>query len=693
MSLNTTPKSDSGSPSLPSRLASALVGGGFAWLAASNIAVAAPFALFIALAVAAIGLAAPKVLLLPAAAVLVPSYRLGKYLSGEAYRGFARGLLNFLIGLPASIAAAVSTATYVGWAHDLSLLIWFPAACVAFLATLFIIEPAAFLYILKPTGDGLEKLWKATRELATKHAKPFFQGLVDAARKLPGSNSLWTWVENKEKGAQWVDGFVGFLTAVGVLGFTSLTAYTVFHFAAPYAALISSGWVMTGIAGFAAGVVAIAIVGVLFQLLDKGQTPFAATALTGAGVYAALPLSKALGLGLAGTIGVGAVEFVLGLAYVYPAVHGILKSGLIKTIIEGVRKLVEKTYREQDADYRKFVGTVLTPVCALISGGLAFWALSFYGLPLLVVAPAVLLVTFLTYVGVGEGYDDFESALTCGGILSAATGFALWFFFAAAVSPWFFYPLAVIAIAFTFAVIVPVIYLGVRAVAFPIAKPVGSALGAVNKKAYNATREVCKWWNTSVIDKTYTDETSAYAKGFVHVFNLAVVGLGVWKALPLTAGWLGMPGWLVTSGLVASAGLLYLLVGRALEKTGPIAAGFAVALGTFSAGIWALYQVAPSHWWLAAIVSAAATSAIFYVVTPAVLLVIKKLLGWLVEPLGTHVLTPVFEFAWKRFEFVWNAFLVVAKFVNTWLLTPALQFVAAIIKAIGDVWSSMFGRK
>ncbi len=693
MSLNTTPKSDSGSASLPTRLISALLGGGFAFMAASYFT-AGLLPIIAAVLVAVIGLVAPKWLLLPVAGVVVPTYKLGKYLSKEAYRGFMRGILNFFIGVPSAIGAAVATATYVGWAHNLSLLIWFPACCIAFLVTFFILEPAAYLYILKPTGDGLEKLWNKTRDLAKAYAKPFFQGLVNIVRNLPGSNGLWTWVENKEKGAQWVDGFVGVVTGLGVLGLTCGTAYTVFNFVEPYAALVATGWLMTGITGFAAGVAAIAVVGVLFQLLDKGELPFAATALTGAGVYALLPVSAAFGFGLPATIGVGALEFVLGLAYVYPAVHGILKSGLIKTILEGVRKLVEKTYDEKDADYRKFFAGIVTPVIALISGGLAFWALAFYGLPLVVILPVAALCALITYLGTGEAFDDLPTTIGVGVVLSLATGFGLWYFFADAFSAWVFWPAAVLAVAFTFTVLLTSIYLGFRAITFPVAKPIGGALDSAHKSAYKAARDLTKWWDNKVIDKTYTEyKSDDYSKGVLHVFNLAVLALGVWQALPLVNGWHGLPTWLITTGLCVSAGLVYLLVGRILLSAGTIAIGFAVGLGTFASGTWALYQIAPDQWWLAAVVSAAATSAIFYVVTPAVLLVIRTLLGWLIEPVGKYALTPVYDFAWARFEFVWDAFLVVAKFVNTWLIMPIVRVFAAFAKAIADAWNSLTGRK
>jgi len=600
-----------------------VLGGGFAYLATSYFA-AGNLAYIVAALVALVGLIAPKWLLLPIAGILVPTYKLGKYLTKEAYSGIFRGIINFLIGLPSAIAASVATATYVGWAHNLSLLVWFPAACVAFLVTLFILAPAAFLYILKPTGDGLEKLWNKTRDIAKKYAKPFFQGVVDLVRNLPGSGKLWAWVENKEKGAQWVDGFVGFVTAIGVLALTSGTAYAVFHFVEPHAALVATGWLVTGLTWFAAGVAAIAVVGVLFQLLDKGELPFAATALTAGGVYSLLPISQALGFGLPVTIAVAVAEFVIGLAYVYPAVHGLLKSGLIKTIIEGVRKLVEKTYDEKDVDFKKFFAGLVTPVCALISGGLAFWALAFYGLPLILIAPVALLVGFISYVGVGEAFDDFPTTVGVGGVLSLATGFGLWYFFDGLVSAWIFWPAVVVAVAFTFSVLLTSLYLGFRYITIGIAKPVGGTLDSIHTAAYKATRDLTKWWDDKVIDKAYTTTHNTkednYSKGALHVFNLAVLGLGVLNALPLVNGWNGLPFWLTTSLLALSGALVYLLVGRILLSAGTIAIGFAVAIGTFASGTWALYLLAPEQWWLAAVVSASVTSAIFYVVTPAVLM-------------------------------------------------------------------------
>jgi len=680
-----------GKPSLPTRLISAVLGSGIAYMAAAHF-FALPFAIAAAVLVAAVGLIAPKWLLLPIAATVVPLYRAGKALSKEAYSGLIRGIFNGMLGLASSIGAAVFTATYLGWAQNLTVLLWFPACCIAFVVTFFILEPLAFLYVLKPIGDGLDWLWKQTREITKKYAKPVFSGIVNAAKLLPGSSSLWAWVENKEKGAQWVDGFMGFVTGVGVLGLTGTISYLVFNTVEPYAALVATGWIMTGLTWAAAGVVAIAMIGVLYQLLDKGEIPFVATALTAGAVYAAWPLTAALGFGLVGTIAIAAAQFVLGVAYVYPAVHGLLKTGLIKAILDGVKELVKKTYDEQDKDYRKFFAQIVTPVCALISGGLAYWALAFYGLPLVVVAPVALIVAFIGYAGIGEAFDDFPTTIATGGVLSVASGFGLWWAYGDAVNAYVLWPSLVLAVAAIFTVVLPLLYLGFRFVTSPIAKPAGESLGALNEKAYKAVRSLSKWWDTNVINKTYEDR-SDYRDGFLHVFNVAVLALGVWQALPLAAGLFGLPGWATLSILGVSAALVYLILGRILLSVGVGAVGIAIGLGTFASSAWYLYQLATAQWWLAAIVAASFASVVMYVVAPVILLAVKALLGWLITPVGKTVLGSVYTWSWARFEVVWDAFVAVAKVVNDWVFQPFVRLIGAFFNAIAEAWNSMFGKR
>jgi hypothetical protein len=677
--------------SLPTRFISAVAGGGLAYLAASYFFAALPIALAAAALVALVGLIAPKWLLLPVAGIVVPTYRLGKYLSGKAYHGLFPGIFNAMLGLASSIGAAMATATYVGWANGLSVLLWFPACCIAFVVTLFIIEPAVYLGILKPVCDGLEKLWDATRDFLKKYAKDLFGGIVNAAKLLPGSSSLWAWVENKEKGAQWVDGFMGFVTVVGSIGLTGTVAYSVFHFVAPFAAILGVSWLVTGATWFAAGVVAIAVIGVLYQLIDKGELPFVATALSGAGVYALQPVIASFGFGLVGTVAISAVGFVLALAYVYPAVHGLLKTGLIKAILDGVKTLVRNTYDDKDADYRKFFAHVVTPVVALTAGGVAFWALSFYGLPIALVLAVAGVTAFTTYAGVGEAFDDFPTTIATGGMLSLAVGAGSWYFFAEGANGYILWPSLVATVAVTFAVILPLIYQAIRFVTHPIAKPVGTFLGDLNKKAYTAVRDLTKWWDKSVIEKTYEDR-SDYKGAFLHTFNAVVLGLGVWQALPLTAGFLGLPSWAIIAGLAVSAYLVYMVLGRILLSVGVGAVGIAVGVASFAGITWSLYQADPSKWYLAAIVAASFASAIAYVVTPVVLLAVKALLGWAINGIG-FVLGKVYDFLWARFEVVADAFVSVCKFVNNWLFMPFIRLIGGLINAIVDVWNSMFGRK
>lgn len=553
--------------------------------------------------------------------------------------------------------------------------------------------------LLKPTWEQLEKFFKASRAYLKANAKDFFGGIVNIAKKLPASTALWNFVDNKEKGAQWPSTFLGICTGFGVVGLAATVAYLVYGLLVPFVpAALLWGWAAPAAAGFVAGVAAIVIVGLLIQLIEFAETYFVATALSAAAIYAGFGLTAAgvaaLGLPAFAVWGAVVVEFLLGVAYLYPGVHALLKTGIIRSILDGVKWLLENTYGEKDKDFRKFFHHVAAIAGGVISGGLVFWAFAFYGVFPLYVSIAAALISMVTgYIASVDGLEDGPGTVLIGLLAAGATGFGTyWFAPHESVPTWLFWTALVIQVAFAFCIVVPALYQLFKLVTNGwLAKPAGATLESWHTSIKKQLRSLKDWWNEKVIKKSYDDKTE-YKDLFLHMFNAGVLAVAVWKAIPLTAGLWGLPGWATTTLLVISAYAVYNIVGKILIEGGPAVAGFALGIGAFAKVGWELYQLDHSYWWLAVMVASTVASVLTYVVLPVVYIVIKAianpLLGW-----SRFLWVGLFEFVWGSFEWLWKGFWSVYKVVHVNIVMPVVHFFGGILKAIKEVWDSFRGAR
>ncbi len=702
----------SGSPSVATRLACALLGGGLAYLTASSF-VTGGLVLLITAAIALLALAIPQALLVPIALVGVPIWNTGKYLSGEAYRGFARGIVNFPLGLAAAGAAALGTGYGLGWALSVSLLIWIPASVAAAAAAFFILEPAFFLYILKPTCEGLEKLFKRTYEWAKTYGKPFFQGVVDVAKKLPGSERLWSYASDEEKGAQWVTPVSCFISGFGTIAVAWTLTVLLFNamlplvggFTLPLIGVAISGVTLNIICGFASGVLAIALLGIAIQLLETSRLPASAIAISGAATYFSWPLLARNGFGVLVTTGLAVVTFTLFLAYVYPALHALFKSGFVKTILEGVKQLCKTTYKDDNKEYEKYFGQLCVIVGSFVSAGLTAWGLAYLGVfPIVVIVLASLVAAIFTYLSAGKGWADFDSVAGAFGFVTFALGFAAWHYLSDGVSGWVFWPLLAVGALLNFTVVLTLLYVGFRKLTISKSKAVGEKLEAWQQAAYAKAKVWADWYNKKFLEPTFDErdpydkdnpkrpEITSYAKGFVHLANLAVIAVGVWQAWPLLGGFWILPAWLVISSLVLLAVLIYIILGQLLRENG--IPGFAIALGlvAFAHGTWSLYSVRPDEWWLDAIVSFCFTFVLCFIALPVAYVAFKFVTSRVLTPLGP-VLDRIHQFAWRQFEIVWKVLKAIGRWINTNILGWFFVLVASVWNGIRETWERLTGGK
>ena len=585
-----------------------------------------------------------KWLLAPIAVPSVLLYKLGKKLSGEAYKGFARGLVNGLIGFALAGLVAFLTAIFVGWTHEYTVLLWFPASCLAWLGTMFIAWPAAFLYIVDPLYDVLHKFLNWTDKIAKEQGKPFFEGLINLVSILPGSGALWNFVNDKNvedgkprKGV-WVKGLVGGIAALGAIALAGASGYCAYLFVAPLIpATLAWGYGTIAIAGLAAFLAFWIPVRILYQLLDHAELNFAAPALTAAATYAGAGYIAAgvasLGLAPVFVWPALALTFIVGIAYIYPGFHALLKSGLVKAILDGIKNLVEMAYDDDDADYRKFFGHVVTIPASLAVGALAFIALAFYGIiPAAVGYAVAAVVALVSYLGFGEVLKDRQGSVLVGLVSSAAVGVTAYFAPHAAIPGWAFWTGLVVLVVATFLVAYPAVYGIIRLLTRSwLAKPAGGALDSIHNGATKVADRVQSWWDKKVIDRSY-DDNSEYRDFFMHATNAAVLGLGIWQALPLFTAWVALPAWAIIAILAVLGFIVYMILGRILLGTGPIAFGFAVSAALFGHTAYNLYLLAPEKWWLAGLIGITAASVCFTVVAPAVMAIVRVPANILLRP-------------------------------------------------------------
>lgn len=654
------------------------------------------------------------------ALVCVPPWRLGEFLSGKAYKGIIKAIFNGLIGVTAATTAAVYSFSVLplllGWS---SLLFLIPASFATWLITMFIAYPALYLGVLDPFFRLVDKIHDWTRDLAKNHIAPILGSTVNALKVLPGSRALWDFVEDKNlpegqaKKGTWVSGFMQFVTVLGVLYVGGTIAWNVYHFLLPITEALASGslpsflfptYVGIFAAGFGAATAAAFVVALTFHTLDKAELNFAAAALSALAIWKAFPLTASLvgSFGLVGTVGAVALELVVGIAYLYPAVHSVLKSGLMKSILDGVKWLFENTYDAKDTNaageslgYRKFWGHVVTIVSSLIAGGISFYVFSVFGLlPVPVIALVALVTAVVSYLTAGEILEGDMAAVGSGVVSAAGAGW-----YAYSVTPlagWTFYTVVGASVVLTFFVLYPLVHGFIRLLFGGVAKSAGEAMERTHEAAVKKARDLTRWWEKHVWDKAYEDKSSKYTEMFVHAINIVVLGVGVWQALPLVSGFWGLPGWASVAVVSVAGFLTYMLLGRAMLAGGTwIVGGLAALTATAQVG-WTLYNSNHDLWWAAIVVALTVGSFTFYVAAPAVLRVVRLI----AEPLLTSWLGPIlsgiYKFFWDKFEVIAEAFFKMVGWI--WKFVAPIfgwffSLIGGIFKAIADIWNSMFGRR
>jgi len=624
-----------------------------------------------------------------------------KFLSGKAYDGkWKDGLLAGLIGFALSCVAAVSAANF-GLSHGISFIWWGLASVGAFVYTGGIVWPLAFLGLFKPLWKFGDKLLDLTRSLAKNVTGPFFAGAASVARKIPGADALWAIVQDtpKVEGAKsrkrWAVGVCHGIVFIATLALTALVAYVSYNFLLSLVSvpLLNAYFVNQALAGLLALTAATFVMVPLYQMQDEGKESYVVAALSGAATWA-LATKTVLLAGIAGLGFYGAVAGIFALLFVYlvPGLIALASGGLVEALLRGWKNLLEAVYDdEKNQDFRKFYHNLMNIVVALLSGAVAFYVATLVHLPAVLVWVAVVASVLYSYVdALREVANKSAGNAIIGVTVSLACGVAGWFWLPAllGITGGALVAAVIGVVAVVGFIVHPLAYLLVRLLTSWAAAPVGTLLdnarvGATTlfKKVRDAVRSM---------QKKAFDDSTPYSGMFGHLLNVAVIGVAIWKALPLAMGFLSFGFW-VNTVLAVFVGInMFMLLGKLFHKWGAealaLGAGFVALL---SSAHWA-YGVSGGSIAATILVACTAASVAGGFVAPAVYLVLRPianlvLTGWLAPLLET-----CFNFMWDLFESFWRKFAVLYRGAAA-LVKPIFRFLARIAAPIIKVVASLVG--
>lgn len=650
-----------------------------------------------------------NVLAIIGAFTAMPLIEAGKWLSKRAYKGLGRAICYGIPGVGIACFASILTATYFGWDLEWNFFIWLAMTLAVWPFTFFIAWPAVALVFDNTIVKLYDKIFDWVGKLAKKELKEAVTGFVNCLKVLPGSGKLWGYVEDEEKGYKWVTAVVTFLSGAGFVGIAAYVAYTTYTCVLPYVTFTNPYFLSELTAGLIAALPTVLVAGIPLQILEKNSLHVSGLTISGATTYFLHPVT-ALGVsafGLPATLFGGAVPtacvvspvvFLLLAAYAYPAVHGILKSGLFAKLLKGVKYLIEQTYDEKDKEYQPFFTHVVNIAASLALGVLIvmFGSAVYDFIPGYAFLAVAAIATVVAYIGLGEWLEDGPGNVSVGLVTAALSGWCFHANFAESfgtVGLWT--SIGGVAIV-TFFFAVPFVYIALRFVTngIGLAKPVGKVLDDAHEEVTKLGEKVVRWWEKNVYKHTYNDD-SRYQTLFAHVSNLALLGLGAWQAVGLVTGW-AFPIWLtviIGLGFAFLAYLTYLILGKILNDFSSQVIGWGLSA---IAGLWVgygLFEANGDYWWLAVVLGLTVFSIASAIVFPLVYLVVKAIAnplftGWLTTPIEN-----TYNFFWKRFEGHWDRFVKIYKIVHENVFKPAFMWFAGILAAAKQAWDNFRGRR
>lgn len=630
------------------------------------------------------------------AAILMPFVEGKRKLAEKVYSGW-KGAFRRVLGVFLGIGAAIGTSNYLGWQLDWSWYAWVPVGLAAHLATYWYVWPLLYLFPINPVWKLVDAIYDVVQKFMKEHFESLTLGVLKVIRTIcVGSNKLWSPVIADQTKAI----FSLALVAIAYLSSFAGSAYLGWNTYELIIGLLPVAWTIVSIVLAVAGGLLVfgVLFGLLFQMLQYGKLPIVGITTGGAAVWALSSdlVGIATGLGASGyfVYAAHAVAFLAYVGYAFPLVNLLLSNGLWKRLYELVKPLVEKTYDEENRDYRKLFHHVINLAAMAGFGFGAYLVAGSIGLPLAAVVAVTALVAVCSYVGFFELIDHSAGNALLGGASAVAAAITVGNVYADA-GLLFGTTGAIVTGVTTFLVVgfvlFPLAYLTLRAIISGASASLGGGLDSLYTGVRKQFKKLVDKFET-VYENTYKDK-APYQELFLHVTNIAVAYAAFLGASFLTAG-MGAIGSTVVIALAVY--VTYCVFGKLLFKSGygtefvGAVTGLAVAVyvGTqaYSLGNPGLAMQA-----VCVLVGLVTWVLAFALLFPAAYLVSKYTVGFVLTPLLRGLLVKVYAFLWSGFDWFWRGVASALKVVNEFF-KPLWASIGRAMKRLSDAYGKVLDR-
>lgn len=524
---------------------------------------------------------------------------LGKQARNRTYNGLFPGLFTLPLALAFSIAAMITTKSYVGGDLGVGWYGWVPSAAFSGWFVGMFLWPFAYS-IADILGDALGHV---TRGLTETVVVP----VANALRKLPLASALWDTVDGTpepgKRDRKWFTrfleaatmavgtlaaGYVGYLSTVWTKGF--LSTNVVFDgwlgsTTEVLGSVFGDGWIIAGFLGF---VVARLVWQPLYDALNKGKTQGLTALWSGvAGYHAAV----FFGGSLLAQIGIGVAAFAVTAAWVFPALLLFFNEWLRK-FGEWIKPVVEQIYGADKDDLRLWFHHTVN---ILVAGGVGFGAYTLGSTllwPVYLTAPLVAVAALTSYLGVVYVLKHNGGNAIIGLLTSLAVGFVAYGVYGEHLG-WLGWLGGIIAGVFAAAIwglgLLPAVYALLKVTVGKFFTKAGEGLDKAHNAVFENVKSVYQKVFKKAQDATFNDKTE-FKPLFGQVSNVlfagAVLAAGFVYGLPHAGE--GLVYWLALSGTVLASFVSYLVGGKLAKHDGgePL-----IALLCIGAALWSGAEV------------------------------------------------------------------------------------------------------
>lgn len=620
-----------------------------------------------------------------------------KVLHRWSYNGVS-GIFSIIFSVFISFGAVVWSSHSLGWQQGYPAWYWIPGGLFAGWCTYAYIWPLIHLVVIRGLIKLSDLIWEALKFVGRDVYAPVTKFIADAARVLPGSQTLWDSFKERDR----FGNLLAIATAVGTLAFAVWTGLDVWGKAsAVIPSLVPSllvawtpTWVVSVLGAACGTVVAVTICSFVFQLLEKGRLDGLAVGFGAAIGYVYLDTITSW-LALVGLTGYGAwvgiaVGYVVYLAYLFPALNKFLALGFFKKIADWLSKVNQKTYGDDVGDYSKVYGHFANFGVAAALTWVAWTTSVALSLALYFTIPIMAIVAVTSYLFGKDLLRSNASVILVGLGVSAYGGYEAYNYYLTAGYPFGVFGAAPAA-AFSFLAMMmvayPIVYLGVRYVLVALGvERLRYPLDQLYKKVEDSVRVVA-----DRLEKVYWSaykDNSDYRDWFVQVVNIALAA-AIYLSLTAYLGFGASVVWIAVAAFLTFCA--YAFFGQFLSRPADIGLHFAGGFAGIIAAAWvgsAVWSVT-STYWIVAVAAVFTWPVVYAFAFPVVYIVLRFLTNLILASWTRPILVGLHSFAWTIFDkAIWTPVRAVARAIKV-MLGPIWSVFVAIGSAVKSVYDSM----